>query len=701
MANITYSAITVDDGKVGVNNPVPVYPLDVIGATNTRGLRIDGLYSFGASSSQGIEMNMSSTSYNAMRFFQGLDWTGVIHSFGRAWSGGVSVGMINIEGYNGVSLGSWANPISTFKNSGDVGIGTVNPIMQLHINKAGGTGVFISNTTNDIGGYLYAGTGGLEIQGVNSTNSGVRNIIMQSYGGNIGINVTSPGYKLSVGGDVHMTDTLRIEKGASDSVQQGSSIYLMGGSGASYTQLQQGVGRFTIWGFNGSGWYETLTIDNSTGEVGIGTDNPDGGLSGNERGLLIYDDNVAHLSLQCSNGGKWAFYTAPGDKLYCFSHTLVNNAWVADSTGKVGFGTDSPAAKIHSNSSYFFVGGSDGMLKMKSVATTYGSETVILQTTIDGRTDDYTASTFGGEERHCLVLQPDGGRVGIRAITPQHPLHVNGKIYSNTNVQGGAAQIGTYGGYAMFGSNSLSVPLAFGRDGTQTDMIIDYQGNIGIGNTSPWYYGGYKMVHIGDSTYRGLIKFGTGISDNGPEIYADASPTSNRLFINTNSVTTAMIMEGSDVGVGMFPSYKLDIDGMTRHKGLVMTSGTNIDQENTFAQILQLVAGTWIDTGINGVDLDGGTHIVQVYVNDWSVGGQQYSETYSGVMSWFSANTNSSASDVITLHRAGHAPNSGVIELRTQRTSSADPNDLKLQIKGNISYSSPQTINFKFRKLLS
>ena len=51
-------------------------------------------------------------------------------------------------------------------------------------------------------------------------------------------------------------------------------MYFEGGSGSSYTILQQGVGRFTIWGYNGSSWAEKFTINNTSGNVGIGTPLP-------------------------------------------------------------------------------------------------------------------------------------------------------------------------------------------------------------------------------------------------------------------------------------------------------------------------------------------------------------------------------------------------------------------------------------------
>ena len=59
---------------------------------------------------------------------------------------------------------------------------------------------------------------------------------------------------------------------------------------------------------------------------------------------------------------------------------------------------------------------------------------------------------------------------------------------------------------------------------------------------------------------------------------------------------------------------------------------------------------------------------MQVFVDDYNVAGQHYSEHYSGIISWYSANTNSTSVDEIVTHRAGHAPQSGDVQFRTQRT---------------------------------
>ena len=136
------------------------------------------------------------------------------------------------------------------------------------------------------------------------------------------------------------------------------------------------------------------------------------------------------------------------------------------------------------------------------------------------------------------------------------------------------------------------------------------------------------------------------------------------------------------------------------HGGLAMSTGTNVDQIYSASASLTLTTG-WQDTGINGAELASGSYIVQITsVSDNSVGGQQYEEYYTGVMSWFAGNTNSSSTDEIVLHRAGHAPNAGALFLRVIRTASADPNDLKLQISGLTNNTGAYTYNFKFRRLI-
>ena len=97
-----------------------------------------------------------------------------------------------------------------------------------------------------------------------------------------------------------------------------------------------------------------------------------------------------------------------------------------------------------------------------------------------------------------------------------------------------------------------------------------------------------------------------------------------------------------------------------------------------------------------------GTYSVQMFVDDHTVGGTQYDEFYSGVMTWFATGTNDNgvgAISEIPLHRAGHAGNSGIMYLRTRETTAPD-NVLKLEIMCNKTYTGAKNVIFKFVRLI-
>jgi hypothetical protein len=135
------------------------------------------------------------------------------------------------------------------------------------------------------------------------------------------------------------------------------------------------------------------------------------------------------------------------------------------------------------------------------------------------------------------------------------------------------------------------------------------------------------------------------------------------------------------------------------HGGLAMSTGTNVDQVYSVTDTLTL-STSWQDTSVNAAELSTGSYVVQVYVEDSGVGGGHYATYYTGMMSWFSGNTNEASADEIVLHRAGHASNSGILFLRVLRTFNADAADLKLQIAGNTANTGTSTYTFKFRRLI-
>ena len=110
----------------------------------------------------------------------------------------------------------------------------------------------------------------------------------------------------------------------------------------------------------------------------------------------------------------------------------------------------------------------------------------------------------------------------------------------------------------------------------------------------------------------------------------------------------------------------------------------------------------WQDTGIKSTDLVTGTYIVQLIANDTGSGGTNNNEYYSGTMSWYSGDTNSALempTDEIPLHRAGGSGD-GALYLRTYRTATANPDNLKLQIYSNTANASAANYVFKFRRII-
>jgi hypothetical protein len=137
------------------------------------------------------------------------------------------------------------------------------------------------------------------------------------------------------------------------------------------------------------------------------------------------------------------------------------------------------------------------------------------------------------------------------------------------------------------------------------------------------------------------------------------------------------------------------------HKGLVPTSGTEIDQVKSITKSLTLTTD-WQDTGISYTDLSTGTYMVQLFANDVGAGGSNSNEYYSGTMSWYAGSTNSSAelpTDEIQLHRAGASGDAGLY-LRTYRSATIAGTNLKLQIYSNSDNPSASNYVFKFRRLM-
>lgn len=192
----------------------------------------------------------------------------------------------------------------------------------------------------------------------------------------------------------------------------------------------------------------------------------------------------------------------------------------------------------------------------------------------------------------------------------------------------------------------------------------------------------YVMAKFGDNYHRSAsaAKVAGFISGQSMNINGSSTSCTGNAATATNSTQLG--------GVAAANYVRNDVDG---------TDSTDLFRLKTFTKSLT-VTTSWLDTGISGTDLATGVYAISLFVDNYSVGGGHYAETYAGIMSWYSGGTNSTDYDEITLHKSGHAPNTRYINLRTLRQGT--PNPLKLQIISSVTTSGAVNYVFKFRRLI-
>ena len=255
--------------------------------------------------------------------------------------------------------------------------------------------------------------------------------------------------------------------------------------------------------------------------------------------------------------------------------------------GNVGIGTTSPSEKLH-------IAGSDGdgvkitggtnnrhillttsNLDFRATSTsgwawgmrTYTNDGATLMNYVAGAYGDGPLSTdfqynfYGGTAyNNAAIYIPASKNVGIGTTSPGQKLHVAGNIYATGQAQASNAIMKTYGGHAIFGSNSSTVPVALGRDANSLDLVVSASGNVGIGTTSP-----STRLHVYHPSTNTVATFESGdaasyinIKDNASDTYGVMLRASGNNFgIHTGVATGSTLNErvtvlGSNgyVGIG-------------------------------------------------------------------------------------------------------------------------------------------------------
>ena len=462
-------------------------------------------------------------------------------------------------------------------------------------------------------------------------------------------------------------------------------------------------------------------------KVGIGTDSPGEALE--VAGKIISDTHFmssdTNVTLSAQSGGN--VYLRPNGNSSTIGQVIVN------SSGNVGIGTASPLKPLQV----------DGII----AAQRSGVEGVYARRELTGSGHELDVPSG----YHSLLVKNNGseqlritstGNVGIGTTSPDsfnseaRNLVVNGSgdvgiSIATTTTTGNSSVVfadgtgGTAGYRGRLKYGHATDYMAFFTAAAER-LRITSAGNVGIGTTSPdrplSVVGGNSMVARFQSTNTtAFIQLSNTVST-ADQVRIGSNGTN--LVLSTNYAERMRITSAGAIKFNAYdstnntgtPTYLLGTDASGN---VVKTLSTPSPITSQAASLYDLIpngaftttyaftstAGTYAEV-MSGDDVitAAGTYSVQMYVNDYAVGGTQYREYYSGVMSWNAPDstndTGIGAVSEIVLHRAGHAANSGITYLRTRETGSGENNELRLEIMCNKTYTGASNVVFKFVRLI-
>ncbi|MBI1287936.1 MAG: hypothetical protein GC178_10185 [Flavobacteriales bacterium] len=429
------------------------------------------------------------------------------------------------------SIGFFTTPVNaiqpserlTIKNSGNVGIGTTNPVQKLSVWNGdaiiGGNQNFVSrgmtiygarqgtsNTTwnaytqghafinfdnydadNSSTQYTSAiitssntpGSDDGDLRFFTTSNMIVAEAMRIDHLGNVGIG-TAPSQKLHVAGSIQMVDGNQQAGYIPVSDANGKMVWTDPSTIATEPQtlsvsgnqvtLSNGGGTVTVddgdWTINGTDQYSAVS-----GNVGVGTTGPSAKLevsgsdvTANGTGSAIRIRNTA------AGGDAWVFRVgATGNNTPAGGFSLANPSgyhMVFDASGNVCLGSNTPEAHLHVSNST--TGSSDG------IKLTQGAANSLIY-----HNSDNDLIIRKAAQTDQLVLDNDGN-IGIGLITPGSTLHVLDQLTGVDNFIATVENKANAGGYAngllvKAGQNTQSVNnrfISFRRpDGTEIGAV--------------------------------------------------------------------------------------------------------------------------------------------------------------------------------------------------------------------------------------
>src|SRR3989339_887397 len=480
--------------------------------------------------------------------------------------------------------------------SGNIGIGTVNPISRLEINSAANGGPAGLNINFATRTNTEDSTSAINVTGTLAKGT----VFKVEAGGNVGIGTSSPQQKLDVVGNINSTGFINATTDVC--IQGGACLSSVSASAGGWTKTGTQVALTTATD-NVSIGSTDFFVDNSKGYVSIGTTSPEGRLevsnldtdtantllirkpteaTGTDVGGLRFVTGSGAISSSNAIAGIEADITQANPSSLKGELTFSTNrgdsyteAMRIDDSGYVGIGTTTPATPLDIDTGSNSLG-----LRLRGLA-----ETVEIGDMYMGTNGEMIISTVGGSGGQAFIdLRSEDDNYGL--------------ILRQSNGTGISPYANFYVTDAATDYLNIVVNVAQGTKG----LVIDENENVGIGTTTP-----QQKLHVnGNILANGTINATSDVCIQGGACLSSAgtgsgtisgSGTSNYvpLWNGTSSINNSNIYQGAsgNIGIGTTgPTSKLGVKDTATDGALTSTlrlwqegsgSGTGASIELGFA----------------------------------------------------------------------------------------------------------------------